>query len=242
MKFLFFILIFMELASASSFLDSSEGKLFGRKLFLNLEEESTFFCNCIFNKKGIRLFQENCSVQLKSKNPIVRMRNIVPVSLYSKNFKEYYKGDVKCFSEGKKIFGIQCVQLVNETYRELERDLNNIYPIEDDILERIGTLKPNQLDEKDKLNKRLDSCPILINQKNLMPLDDNKKGWIARIYLYLDNEYPSAKILNADEFKIVKEWDKKYPPSEKECKYINKNNHLQERQNKTIKNRCKEKK
>lgn len=241
MRFLFFIILVVETAFASSFLESSDGKLFGRKLFLNLDDDKTFFCNCSFNKKGIRLFQQNCSVVLKSKNPIVKMGNIVPVSLYAKNFKEYYKGNVKCFSEGKKFFGTKCVQLVNENYKELERDLNNIYPIEDNILERIGNLKPDLLNEKDKLNKRLDSCPIILNQKNFMPLDDSKKGWIARIYLYLDDEYPEAKIINAEELKLYKEWDKNYPPSEKECNYINKNNHLQERQNKTIKNRCKEK-
>lgn len=235
MIILLFLLPLFSFANNGSFLNSSEGRVTTSKLYSDLNFNKTFFCDCSFDTKGRRLNQKDCSFLLTSKRPVVRMDYIVPISIYSKNYREYTKGDPKCFSLGKKFIGSECVSLVNKKYKEMERDLHNIYPIEDNIMLKLHSLKPGIVTSGEKLN----SCPIEIGDGLFMPTT-YKKGWLARIYLYMDSTYPEAKILSGSEEKVLKTWDELHAPQKEECDFVTKNNNLQTKQNKTLKNRCKD--
>lgn len=186
-----------------------------QKKILNSEALNTsFFCDC--KAWDNFLYLKKCSFNIKSLSVVAKIRHIIPTSIYADRFPEFKGSHSKCQNNNPPLFGEDCVALANKEYHNLENDPHNLYIVEPFINQVISG---KTISLKKIKGSYINACPIITNTQFVYFEDPEKAGWLSRLFLYLDQEYPMAKILNDEKRTSYKQISDTYKPSQKECKF-----------------------
>lgn len=192
----------------------SKAKKHMQEVYKGMEE--TFYCGCQFIDKVVNY--NGCA--FVPKNPKnkrakrIEWEHIVPAQHFGQSFVEWREGSKNCVTKKKDSFkGRNCARKVSKKFRLMESDLYNLVPVIGAINNRRGSL-PIGLKGLDS-NKLQGTCKTYVTKKNIEPRD-KIKGFVARVYLYMDRAYPGHGILSDKNSKIVHAWNRQFPPDEKE--------------------------
>jgi endonuclease I len=174
----------------------------------------SFYCDC--PAWDNYLYLKKCSYNIQNLSVAAKIRHIIPVSQFVDRFKEFKGNDKKCREKNPAVFGEECVSLVNKEYIQLESDPNNLSIVEPFINQSLAGKTISSTNIK---GSYLNACPIKTNTQQIYFEDPKKAGWIARLFLYLDETYPTAKILNEEKRISYSKISDTYKPSKNECKF-----------------------
>ena len=95
----------------------------------------------------------------------------------------------------------QCYKRNNFIYKYIEGDLHNLRP----VVGALNKLRSNKKMGEINVSTNKSGCGYLINESLFQP-PENKKGDIARIYLYMNQKYHDLNILTEPEKRMFKSW------------------------------------
>ena len=185
--------------------------------FYERNDFKTFYCECPFSGKTV--FLESCSYEASSpyskRAKRIEWEHVVPASHFGQKIESWKNGHKRCLdSSGKKYKGRNCARLVSKRFRKMEADLYNLVP----VIGEVNLIRSNYPFGKNSLFKnKLGNCPSKISGKTVLPRKEIR-GLIARIYFYMDHAYPGFDIINSKNKKLLKSWQKTYPPTKHELK------------------------
>ena len=81
------------------------------------------------------------------------------------------------------------------------------------------------------------SCDLKIIDRKIEP-QDNIKGDIARIFMYMDASYPNRGILGKQRKRLMQAWSKLDPVSKEECAINDKKKEIQGNDNIFVSQKC----
>lgn len=173
----------------------------------------TFYCDCPYAHGKINLG----ACAFKSQDPHLMQRaqrveweHIVPAAVFGGNLAAWRFGHPQCVRKGRKYRGRRCARKASEEFRHMEADLYNLVPSVGEINAARGRL-PIAMQEE-KATKVYGDCMTSIGPSSLQPRE-KIRGFIARVYLYMDAAYPGNGIIkDARERQIFTEWHRRYPP------------------------------
>lgn len=182
-----------------------------KKIFNEENIKYTFYCNCKYDQhKNIN--HNSCQFAPRANaNRAKRLEweHVVPTSLFGQTLPCWKNGGRKNCTKTSQIFQL------------FEGDMHNLKPAIGEINGDRSNLPFSIVDHKKFLYGK---CNFFIgksqhlNYQNVAEPNDNIKGNIARIYLYMNQKYNLN--ISQNQLNIFKEWNEFDPPDQKEI-YIN---------------------
>lgn len=242
MSLIMFILFF----SCNSFAQNQKISSFGnaksklRSIYGN--KNHTFYCNCPYQKKSIKLKKCNLSLKkFKKRSKRLEWEHIVPAHAFGQSFIEWRNSKSVCGfkvtkkGKKKKISSRKCAKR-NKLFKFMEADIYNLVP----AIGSVNALRSN-FSMANLKKSDIDICPgVMKKKRNFMPAND-KKGDVARIYMYMDSTYPNRGIISKKRRKLFKVWDQLDPVDMEECTLIKLKQKYQVNKNNIVLSRCKAK-
>ncbi len=176
--------------------------------------EKTFYCGCLYSQGAIDF--DRC--EYKPRKNIERAKrleweHIVPMSTFGKHFSEWTKGHPSCVSsKGKKYKGRKCAGKMNPHYQKIEADPVNIVP-------SVGEINADRSDyhygEIPGEERKYGNCDFEVRHGIAEPTE-HIRGDIARIYFYMNEQYPNMNVINDNNQTLFKLWNDSDPVSKEE--------------------------
>ncbi|MDH5581771.1 MAG: endonuclease, partial [Bdellovibrionales bacterium] len=194
--------------------------------------ENTFYCACSYQIRNIDI--KSCGLETKSHSKRLNKmewEHVVPASRFGRNFKEWVEGDEKCIKkkklpntraraaalgDGSRFYlpwiksykGRKCARKVSKEFNKMEADLHNLRPSVGSINASRGNLKFSE--GLHIFVPQFGECDLKIIDGKVEP-SNLIKGDVARIYLYMEDAYPTKVILNESERSLFKKWSELDP-------------------------------
>ena len=199
-----------QLHSPYSFRQAKQ--ILSKNIYPEADQRQTFYCGCDYTREG-EILAESCGYKPRRPNSKRAKRleweHIVPAAYIGKGRACWEKGDADCkTSTGKSYKGRRCCKKVDEQFRRIEADMNNLVP-------EIGELNADRSNfphrEIEGEERAYGLCDFEVDFKArtaepAVPL----RGFIGRTWLYMHDVHG---VLLTDEDKTVYQaWAKAYPP------------------------------
>lgn len=195
----------------------------------------TFYCLAEFDSKGkIELPDGFYAPKYVKRSYRKEWEHIVPAENFGRTFPEWREGDPECINKnGKPFKGRKCAQ-TNPEFARMEADMYNLVP----AIGSVNAMRSNYnfRELPDDLPSTFGTCPMIIDGKKVEP-PSYTKGFIARTYFYMEQEYPRFNISKQMKQMFIV-WDKQYPVDKWECERSNRIEKIQGNPNKIVKERC----
>lgn len=223
-------------------------KILEKDVFNSLSlERKSMYCGCDYTEDK-KVISESCwfvtSWKYTSRWEKIEWEHVVPAENFWRSFVEWRDGDSECVDSKWKFFNWRnCARKVNENFRLMEADMYNLLP----VIWEVNWLRSNyniaMLSSSDynfwKCSSKIQKWSTWNNEAWKFEPRDEIKGWVARVYLYMDYSYPKANILWNKTKQLVGAWNKMYPTTEKECNWYKNIKKVQGNENIVLKELCK---
>lgn len=209
-----------------------------KKVSLQLNDEYPFtvYCRCRYEGKRVDLKSCGYEVQKNAQRAArLEWEHVVPAEAFGQSFSEWRDGATQCRKKqsGRRFRGRKCAE-TNAEFARMEADLYNLWP----VIGELNGLRSNfSMAEISGPARTFGGCKAKIQGRKFEP-EDQDKGLVARVYLYMDSAYPGRGIVSNKNEKLFAAWDKLYPPSEWECKRATIIAKKQGNENPILKARC----
>lgn len=198
------------------------------------DHQQTFYCACDYKENLVNY--KACSYI--PKNPTnnrakrIEWEHIVPAYNFGRSFVEWREGHKDCVdNKGKKFKGRSCARKISKKFRLMESDMYNLVP---EIGELNAIRSNHPITEVSDTKQQLKGpCKTVFSGDALMPRDEIK-GFVARVYKYMDDAYPGHGIISKKNRRIFDAWDKQFPPTAWEIERSKRIERLQKNPNKFI--------
>jgi len=174
----------------------------------------TVYCGAEYDERGqVSLPEGFITPGYAARAARIEWEHLVPAENFGRNFAEWREGHEKCVdTRGRAYRGRRCAGRVNQEYRAMESDMNNLAP----AIGAVNAMRRNY--DFAPLPGRPNTfglCPMKIYQRRAEP-PPTARGLIARAYLHMSLTYPGYS-LGADQQELMLAWNRQYPPDEWEC-------------------------
>ncbi|TAL64410.1 MAG: deoxyribonuclease [Legionella sp.] len=207
-KLIFILLILpFSISFANAPLNFPAAKKIASELFS--EHRVTLYCGCKYDTEN-KVDLASCNMQ--SAIPIERANRIEWEHMMpAENFGRYHR----CWTEklcmddntGKEYRGRKCCEKIDEEFRKKEAELYNLWPA-------VGAVNQARSNYEFAIlpNKRgYYGCEFDVDrEKKLAEPPDRAKGIVARANLFMADKYNIE--MSKEQRKLLKEWNKKFPP------------------------------
>jgi len=180
-----------------------------------LKKSRTFYCDCEYQKQTVKL--KDCKLNtkhFKKRQTRLEWEHIVPVAAFGHSFKEYREYKTLCARKGKRALSPRkCASKLNPLFREMEGNVHNLVPAVGAINALRSHFSFKNLGEKAEL--LCEKGMRLLDRKVEPP--KNRKGDVARIYLYMNEKYPNRGIVSKANQSLFSGWNLIDPVDNDEC-------------------------
>lgn len=191
----------------------------------------TLYCNCKYDRKRVDLQSCGYKIQKDARRAVrLEWEHVVPAENFGKSFVEWREGAPHCRKKGRKCAG------TNPEFSRMEADLYNLWP---EIGELNGLRSNYSMAALTSSKYDFGGCKAKIDDRKFEPMD-SAKGVVARVYMYMDKEYPEHGIISDKNKKLFDAWDKMFPVTKWECERARIIHRIQGNENKILKERCPE--
>ena len=212
-----FLLLYLGVASAESPQSFERAKDVARTIYQG--HQTTFYCGCSYTlegKKGTPVL-ESCGYEVRKdekRATRIEWEHVVPAWELGHNLECWEEGTRKANTTGRKY----CLK-VNPVFKAMYFNLHNLVPAVDQVNKSRLNYSFTVFDENSNCKKEArnyGACEIKIsNECDLVEPPPHTRGAIARIYLYMWEEYKFE--LAKEQKDMFKLWDETYPVTEWEC-------------------------
>jgi deoxyribonuclease I len=202
------------------------------------QSNKTFYCGCQYRQN--KILKNTCKLELKKfqkRSDRLEWEHIVPAHAFGQSFKEWREPNKFCPSRKKKRrkTSRQCAR-TNEKFLKMESDLYNLVP----AVGSVNAVRSN-FSMSELTKSEFSICPeVMMSERKFMP-PKNRKGDVARIYMYMEKTYPGHGIISNKNAKLFEAWDKQDPVDKEECDLVRKKQQYQKTLNSIVLDRCQEK-
>jgi deoxyribonuclease-1 len=194
----------------------------------------TIYCEAGFDQRKKIYLPKGVEIDKYRNRVRVEFEHVVPAENFGRAFSEWREGHAQCSSsKGKKYKGRKCAEKMNQEYRLMSSDMNNLYPSVGSVNARRSnynfTMLPTATSE-------FGTCDMRFEGRKVQP-PENSRGIIARSYFYMDQTYPKYS-MSKQQKQLFAVWDKSYPVDEWECKRAALIELYQKNVNQVVKSRC----
>ena len=188
-----------------------------KKILRKIHETNpvTFYCQCkyVSNKPNWK----SCGYtpkKDKKRASRIEWEHVLPASHFGIKFDTWKKGHSKCVNKkGKTYKGRKCTEKIHTKYRKMQADLYNLQP----AIGEVNGLRSNyQIALINGEKREFGKCDVEIKNKKFEP-SENVRGDIARIYMYMELNYPKYIRFNKNIKELIVKWDKDDPVDTWEC-------------------------
>lgn len=196
-------------------------KIYNKDLWKGFRK--TIYCWCNFSWKKID--KKSCwliTKWYKKRSKRIEREHVVPAENFWKAFKSWREGNEKCkyYSKSKWKYinykGRKCAEKASPLFNLMEADLYNLFPADG----ALNAYRSNyQIAEIPWEIRKFWKCDFEIDNRKVEPPQD-KKGDIARVYMYMQLVYGKSKwlkIISEKNKKLIETWNKMDPISKDEC-------------------------
>jgi len=198
---------------------SKSKKILENNIFNNIAlPRISSYCSCEYNKNKV-VNSDSCSFlnnwKYESRSKKIEWEHVVPAHAFWQYFNEWNNWHKDCVdSKGKKFKWRNCVEKINKKYRLMQSDLYNLLPVIGSVNAQRSNYSMTQFTKNTK--NTFGGCTSKIINNKFEPQDSIK--WdVARIYMYMEQNYPGLWIISNKNQKLFLAWDKLDPIDEKEC-------------------------
>lgn len=244
MKRLFIILFFIssmncpfEACANQKIQSFYEAKNILEEIIYKQVSAQTLYCEYEFSQQTkIIQLPENFYIKNNAKyTDKIEWEHVVPVENFGRTFEEWRTGNPLCIDkEGVSYKGRRCAEKANKEFRLMVADMYNLYP----TVGVVGALRSNYdfIQFPDNIPSSFGDCEMKIYERKAEP-PDNVKGLVARVYLYMEQQYPRFK-MSKSQRKLMDKWNKQYPVTKEECLRTKLIEEIQGNENSIVKELC----
>ena len=216
---------------------SKAKKILYSEVFNSPDLKKTIYCNCSY-KDLHHVDLKSCGyVPRKNKKRAARIEaeHVVPAHAFGQSFPEWRKGSPKCVNgKGKSFKGRRCARKVNRDFRRMEADLYNLFPA---VGEVNGDRSNYSMAVIAGEARAYGKCDVEIENRKIEPRPEIR-GDIARVYMYMEKNYPGHGIISKKNRNLFDVWDKKDPVDRAECERVGRIERIQGNRNSVVLERC----
>ena len=187
------------------------------------EFRKTIYCGCKFNWKQVDKLSCWLSTKwYKTRSERIEREHVVPAENFGRAFKSWREWNKNCkyYSKTKWKYitykGRKCAEKVSPLFNLMEADLYNLFPADG----ALNAYRSNyQIAEIPWEQRKFGKCDFEISNRKVEPPQD-KKGDIARVYMYMQTVYWKnkwLKIISEKNRKLIEAWNKMDPIDKQEC-------------------------
>lgn len=200
----------------------------------------TLYCNAPFDKdKWISLPPGFTTQVHKKRANRVEWEHVVPAENFGRFFPEWREGSPMCTdNRGAPFKGRKCAEKSNITFRLMQSDMYNLFPVIGAVNAERGNKNFGLLSAS--AENTFGSCAMKISSNRAEP-PKYARGTIARAYEYMAYAYPIFKLSKKQE-RLMDAWDRQYPVERWECVRTKRIERIQGNENPFVKQPCIEKK
>jgi deoxyribonuclease-1 len=198
--------------------------------------QKTFFCGSQYTQGHYVIHNSGYVPKRKSRRARrLEWEHVVPLDSFGYKFSEWRDGHPECLdARGRPFKGRNCAEKVNAKFRYMQSDLYNLVPAIGEIRGLKSNYAYGMIPEE---SRAFGDCDIEIAFNKVEPPSE-VRGDIARIYFYMDWAYPGHDILNKENKKLFKTWDKHDPVDDWECERAKRIEEIQKNENPFVKKAC----
>ena len=198
------------------------------------DHQLTFYCGCEYDEKLVNYKACSYSPKKPSSKRAKRIEweHIVPAYDFGRSFAEWREGHKDCVDrKGKKFKGRNCARKINKKFRLMESDMYNLVP----EIGELNAIRSNHpiTEVADTKQQLRGGCKTVFSGNALKPRDEIK-GFVARVYKYMDDAYPGHGIISKKNRKLFDAWDKQFPPTAWEIERAKRIEKVQKNSNKFV--------
>jgi deoxyribonuclease-1 len=134
---------------------------------------------------------------------------IVPVRAFGAN-RACWKSAVCKDEQGQPYRGVKCCRQSDPSFASMETDLHNFAPVVAEIKEDRGAFGFGEVEREPRMYGQCD-FEADRDTETVEPPED-KRGDVARAYLYMHETYGDAVSISAAELEMFKAWHEADPP------------------------------
>ncbi len=204
-------------------------------------KNKTFYCLCDYQKKSI---SGSCKLSIKrykKRQKRLEWEHVVPAHAFGQSFKSWRDHKEACPAKKNKKGRLKykgsrkCARKKDQLFRLMEADIYNLVP----SIGAVNALRSNYSFAELPSSKLSPVCvggPIITDNKIQPP--SYIKGDIARVYQYMDSNYPGRGIISNKNRKLFEAWSKLDPVDDKECAVYSKKKLIQKNINPILEKLC----
>ena len=191
--------------------DFNEAKSLLKRLYPSGQE---IYCGCNYNLDRVpRIDRTACGFKGQgARSQRIEWEHVVPASVFGRHFVEWTKGHPDCWQSGHMEKGRACARKTSAEFRYMEADLYNLLPA-------VGTLNGARSDyaygEIKGEAREFGGCDFEVSRQIVEPRPEIR-GDLARIYFYMDAQYPGFNIITKENTGLLAAWDRDDPMDEYE--------------------------
>ena len=229
-QIIYYAIVFtITLLPVSVFSDAPKTFYQAKKAAIKIYSDHTqsFYCNCTITwkeKKGIPDLTE-CNYNIRKQETRanrIEWEHVVPAWQFGHQ--------LQCWQEG----GRKNCKKNSAEFRAAEADLHNLVPA---IGEINGDRSNYLFSEWNGVPQQYGQCQVVVDfKKRKVQPPQEKKGAIARIYLYMHQAYGME--FSTKQRKLMKTWDKRTPPDAWECERDRRIKEARGNHNSFVRERC----
>jgi deoxyribonuclease-1 len=197
----------------------------------------TIYCNCKYQSHDIDLKSCGYKIHKDAKRALrLEWEHVVPAEAFGQSFIDWREGTPQCVHKGKKYKGRKCAEN-NPEFARIESDLYNLWPEVGELNGLRSNFSMAELGAEKNGKGDFGECKAKIENGKFEPMP-KAKGRVARVYMYMDQNYPGRGIISEKNRKLFEAWDKLHPVDEWECQRSKRIEAIQGNENLILKTRC----
>ncbi len=207
-----------------------------RSIYNNPEHRRTFYCGAPYERsKKIQLPAGFRTPDHHDRQDRMEWEHIVPVYKFGVTFYQWNHGDPVCREGSRHFRGRRCAEASSERFRYIQADMYNLVP----AIGAVNAVRGNKEFEEFRHDGQpsFGVCPMQVRGERVEP-PSQVKGFIARVYLYMEDAYPREVRLSNREKALMTEWNEQYPVDAWECERAKQIEKIQKNENRFVKNMC----
>ena len=179
---------------------------------IHSQHRRTFYCNCAYTPQH-RIARGTCGYKTRADESLskrVAWDRVVPNRAFGQH-RSCWREPICKDEAGVAFSGVRCCREVDEEFRAMELDLQNLVPA-------VGELQADRSDfdfgELDGETRMYGACDFEVDRslRRAEP-DEGTRGEIARAYLYMQDTYGDGLPLSAAQKAQFEAWNEADPPS-----------------------------
>jgi len=180
------------------------------------DRRQTFYCNCSYSEDD-QVNHQSCGYVPRTpgaRADRIEWEHVVPAATFGGHLEAWVSGDPGCVTSSGNVYkGRRCAAKVSEEFQRMESDLYNLVPAVGEVNGRRSNYPMAEIPGEERL---FGACDIEIANQQVEPRPEIR-GNIARIYFYMDHQYPGNGIVSEEERKMFTLWDSHDPADVAEC-------------------------